>query len=181
MAMPKGNGMEAIIRQTAELGVSRIVPLWSERTVIKPNTAVGAVKLGRWLKIAQEMCEQSHRAYVPQICEPQTLDSFFQNFLPNFFPNFSLPSNDDPQFGKYIGVTTKPAPHLLNFLQNQELPSKIVILIGAEGGWSENETAMAIAHNFQPISLGAHILAAVTAPVVALSIISAIFESQLDF
>jgi len=166
IAMPKGNGMEAVIRQTTELGVNKIMPLWSDRTVIRPHTSIGSSKLERWLKIAQEISEQSHRTVVPQIHEPMTLAD-------------TMPKFNDMQIAKYICVTPKPTPHLLNSLLNlDQVPTKIVILTGTEGGWTESETNLAIAHNFQTVSLGDRILAAVTAPVVALSIVTAVIESH---
>jgi 16S rRNA (uracil1498-N3)-methyltransferase len=170
IAMPKGNGMEDVIRQATELGVSKIMPMWSERTVIRPHINIGAAKLERWLKIAQEISEQSHRVYVPDIHEPQT----FIDVLTKFDD-----SQSHTQIGKYICVITKPLPHLLNsLLKLDRLPSKIVVLTGAEGGWTDSEMALAIAHNFQPVSLGDRVLAAVTAPIVALSIFTAVIESQ---
>jgi 16S rRNA (uracil1498-N3)-methyltransferase len=175
IAMPK-NGMEEVIRQATELGVSKIMPLWSDRTVIRPQTRIGASKLERWLKIAQEISEQSYRLYVPEIYEPQTFIDLLEKF--NNSPN---DAQINGKIGKYICATTKPTPHLLNSLLNlNEFPTKIVILTGAEGGWTETETALAIAYNFQPISLGDRILAAITAPVVALSIVSGVIESQFD-
>jgi 16S rRNA (uracil1498-N3)-methyltransferase len=181
IAMPKGNGIESIIRQATELGVSRIMPLWSDRTIVRPHTNLGAAKLKRWLKIAQEICEQSCQTYVPEICEPQT----FADVVPRFKVDNDQISS---QINKYICVTTKPSPHLLNSLIKSTdtstkvvSPTKIVILTGAEGGWTEAETALALAYNFQPVSLGDRILAAVTAPVVALSIVTAVIESQFDF
>lgn len=175
IAIPK-NGMEDVIRQTTELGVSKIMPLWSDRTVIRPHTRMGASKLERWLKIAQEISEQAYRSYVPQIYEPQTFVDFLEKSH-----NFENDTQNNGKIGKYICATTKPTPHLLNSLLNlNQLPTKIVILTGAEGGWTETETALAIAHNFQPVSLGDRILAAVTAPVVALSIVTAVIESQFD-
>jgi len=170
IAMPKGNGMEDVIRQATELGVSSIMPMWSDRTAIRPHTNIGATKQERWLKIAQEISEQSDRVYVPDIHEPQTFIDVLTEF--NDSQSHSPP-------GKYICVTTKPHPHLLDSLLKLDgLPSKIVVLTGAEGGWTDTEMALAIAHNFQPVSLGDRVLAAVTAPVVALSIFTAVIESQ---
>jgi len=180
IAMPKGNGLESVIRQATELGVSRIMPLWSDRTVIRPHTNMGAAKPERWLKIAHEICEQSCQTYVPEICAPQTFADAVHRFSP-----------DDAQIHKYICVTTKPSPHLLNSLINLTSclaktstkiisSTNIVILTGAEGGWTTTETTLALAHNFQPVSLGDRILAAITAPVVALSIVTAVIESQFD-
>lgn len=171
IAMPKGNGMEDVIRQATELGVSNIMPIWSDRTAVRPHTPMGTSKLDRWLKIAREISEQSHRTYVPEIHQPQTFTDIVTKF-------------DDLQrptpTGKYICVTTKPHPHLLDsLLKLDPLPLEIVVLTGAEGGWTESEMAWAIAHNFQPVSLGDRILAAVTAPIVTLSILSAVIESKV--
>lgn len=173
IAMPK-QGMEDVIRQATELGVRRIMPLWSDRTVVRPNTPIGTAKFARWVKITQEISEQSHRAYIPQIDEPQTLMAALTELAPH----------SQPHTYKYIGVTTKPTPHLLDSLLNScrlLQPLSVVMLTGAEGGWTETEAAMAIANDFQPVSLGDRVLAAVTAPVVALSIIAAISESQFNF
>ncbi|AFY73715.1 RNA methyltransferase, RsmE family [Synechococcus sp. PCC 7502] len=167
IAMPKGNGMESIIRQATELGVSNILPLWSDRTVIRPHTPLGTSKLERWVKIAQEISEQSHRSYIPNIDAPQTFAEAIGKF-------------DHIPISKYICVTTKPTSHLLHSLLDlKPLPSKLVIFTGAEGGWTESEITMAIAHNFIPVSLGNRILAAVTAPVMALSLVTAVIEYNI--
>ena len=57
VAMPKGNGMDDIVRQATELGVAAIVPILSDRTLLQPSPQ----KLDRWRRIAQEAAEQSER------------------------------------------------------------------------------------------------------------------------
>jgi len=166
IAMPKGNGMEEVIRQVTELGVSKILPLWSDRTVVKSGTSMGQAKLERWTRIAQETSEQARRTHVPQILAPQAFNDLLQEL------------DQELDQKKYICVTKGHVNHLLNCLQTSELPSHILVLTGAEGGWTESEQAQAIAHNFQPVSLGDRILAAVTAPIVALSLISAVIDAS---
>jgi 16S rRNA (uracil1498-N3)-methyltransferase len=173
IAMPKGNGMETVIRICTELGVSRIVPLWSDRTVVKPGTSMGSQKLERWRRIAQEASEQSLRTYIPEIVKPQA----FTDWL-------SEPQAVN-QICKFIGVTHADRSHLLssmlevfhaNRLANQ-LADAILVMTGPEGGWTKDEEELAATHAFQPVSLGDRILAATTAPVVALSIISAVINT----
>ncbi|MCA6606542.1 MAG: RsmE family RNA methyltransferase, partial [Pseudanabaena sp. M007S1SP1A06QC] len=72
VAMPKGSNIESIIRQATELGVRQIVPLFSDRTVIKSGTEIGNQKRDRWQRIAEEASELSLRTYVPKINKPQS-------------------------------------------------------------------------------------------------------------
>jgi 16S rRNA (uracil1498-N3)-methyltransferase len=155
-ALPKGNGFDEVVRQSTELGVACIVPVISDRTLLKPS----AQKVDRWRKIAQEAAEQSERQIVPQVFEPV---SFRDRLISN-------------PVTRYIGVTRHSAPHLLNCLSSDS--PAIELAIGCEGGWTEAEVAAAIAVGFQPVSLGKRIFRAVTAPIVALAIVAALYENR---
>ncbi|MGB8691495.1 MAG: 16S rRNA (uracil(1498)-N(3))-methyltransferase, partial [Microcoleus sp.] len=69
-ALPKGNGFDEVVRQATELGVASIVPVTSDRTLLKPS----AQKVDRWRRIAAEAAEQSERQFVPRILEPISFD-----------------------------------------------------------------------------------------------------------
>ncbi|MBD2178523.1 16S rRNA (uracil(1498)-N(3))-methyltransferase [Pseudanabaena sp. FACHB-1998] len=174
IAMPKGSNIESIIRQTTELGVRQISPLFSDRTVIKSGTDIGTQKRDRWQRIAEEAAELSLRNYVPEINPPQSFKEWLNNSTQLL-----------EQSHKYICVIRADVPHLLNALQSVNLQSindvearsQIFMAIGCEGGWTEREEEMAIAAGFIPVSLGDRVLSAVTAPVVALSIVSAFLEA----
>ncbi len=176
IAMPKGNGMESIVRICTELGVNQIVPLWSERTVVRPGTSMGGQKMERWQRIAQEASEQSLRTYVPEILEPQAFSDWVR---------FDLDRQNYQH--KFIGITQGDRPHLLSSMleiwpemQTANLSAgNILVATGSEGGWTKSEEEMAVAQGFQPVSFGDHILAATTAPVVALSIVSAVISRRL--
>lgn len=169
IAMPKGSNIESVIRQTTELGVRQIVPLFSDRTIIKSGTDIGNQKRDRWQRIAEESAELSMRNYVPEINIPQTLTSWLDALA-----NSTLPAC------KYICVTNPNAPHLLTSLQksNGEETSEIIVTTGCEGGWTTREEEIAIASGFIPVSLGDRVLSAITAPVVALSLVSAFLDTQ---
>ena len=68
--VPKGDKMDLIIQKTTELGVYRIVPVITDRTVVKINEKDKAKKTTRWSKIAKEAAKQCQRAYVPEIFQP---------------------------------------------------------------------------------------------------------------
>ncbi|MCS6815045.1 MAG: 16S rRNA (uracil(1498)-N(3))-methyltransferase, partial [Cyanobacteria bacterium] len=176
-ALPKGNLFDDVVRQATELGVSTIVPMISDRTLLQPS----AQKLERWRRIAQEAAEQSQRLVIPTLLDP----------LP--FPvAIAHPATTSH---RYLCITEHSAPHLLQCLQQDlqqvaisheqsTLPGSspadlaVAIATGPEGGWSDTEIQQAIAAGFQPVSLGARILRAVTAPVVALALIAATLERE---
>jgi 16S rRNA (uracil1498-N3)-methyltransferase len=160
-ALPKGNNFDDLVRACTELGVTTILPAISDRTLLNPSPQ----KLQRWRKIAQEAAEQSERLVVPTIAAPQTLKNIFAE----------IPDLAD----KYLCEARGDQPHLLACLQASQLIDRsIMIAIGPEGGWTDDEIQLAIKHGFQLVSLGARILRTITAPIVALSIIAAAIESS---
>ncbi len=163
-APPKGNGFDEVVRQATELGVSRIVPVLSDRTLADPSPQ----KLQRWRRIAQEAAEQSERQIVPQLLDPVPFGELTQ-----------LGLNGDQSWIRYFCVTRQDAPHLLQCLQ-QASPSPILVVTGPEGGWTITEIEGAITAGYQPVSLGVRILRAVTAPLTALSLIAARLEFAQD-
>ncbi|MEA5504130.1 16S rRNA (uracil(1498)-N(3))-methyltransferase [Halotia wernerae UHCC 0503] len=155
VALPKGNGFDEVVRCCTELGVACIAPVLSDRTLLHPSPQ----KLERWRRIAAEAAEQSERAFVPTVLEPVTFSSALINSVATH---------------SYICEVRGDYPHLNNVIKCDT--SEIVIATGPEGGWTQREIESAIAAGFQPVSLGRRILRAVTAPVVALSLISAASE-----
>ena len=159
-ALPKGNNFDDLVRACTELGVTKIIPAISDRTLLNPSPQ----KLQRWRKIAQEAAEQSEQLVVPTIEEPQALKTIFEELV-------------DPAY-KYLCEARGEHPHLLTSIQSTEsIDMPIIIAIGPEGGWTDAEVALAIGHDFQLVSLGARILRTITAPIVALSIVSAAIDS----
>jgi 16S rRNA (uracil1498-N3)-methyltransferase len=157
-ALPKGNGFEGVISQATELGVSNIVPLLSERTLLQPS----ANKLDRWQRLAQEAAEQSLRQVVPTLHPPVGFKEATQAL-----------SKEDGR-AAYLCVLDATAPHLGHVLDPRN--NQITILTGPEGGWSPAEQALALSLGITPVSLGARVLRAVTAPLAALAIIAAKLE-----
>ncbi|MFB2835212.1 16S rRNA (uracil(1498)-N(3))-methyltransferase [Floridanema evergladense] len=158
VALPK-NGFDEVVKQITELGVTKIIPVISDRTLLKPSPQ----KIDRWRRIAIEAAEQSERQIVPEILEP----------IP-FKNSFSLINGS-----KYICYARGNSPHLLNYL----IPfpnTEITIATGPEGGWTEREIQEARAAGFQTVSLGKRILTAVLAPVVALSLVTATAEAASE-
>ncbi|MGF1539918.1 MAG: 16S rRNA (uracil(1498)-N(3))-methyltransferase [Pleurocapsa sp.] len=159
-ALPKGSSYEEIIRCCTELGVSNFVPVISDRTILKPSSN----KVQRWRKIATEAAEQSERQIVPVVSEPIAFDCAIAGMTPISDKYICLARGNFPSLGNCLTIR-----------QSQE--REIIIATGCEGGWTEREINRAIALNYRPVSLGNRILRAVTAPIVALSLIVAALES----
>lgn len=166
LALPKGNAFDEVVRQVTELGVRHIVPLISERTLLKPSPN----KVDRWQKIAIEAAEQSERGVIPTVHQPIE----FRQYL------LSLKADPTPEpaiaIPKMMCWGRGDSPHLAAILPGLKAYSSLILLIGPEGGWSDREVEAAIAAEFQTVSLGKRILRAVTAPVAAMVIVGATME-----
>lgn len=162
VAMPKGSGMDEVVRQGTELGVAEIVPVVSDRTLLQPSPQ----KLERWRRIAQEAAEQSERQRVPLVHSPQPLVA-------------ALTVWKSEGSGCYFCAERRESRHLLEQVLGNRQAERLVVVTGAEGGWTEAEVSGAIALGYQPVTLGRRILRAVTAPLAALSLLAAAQEMQI--
>jgi 16S rRNA (uracil1498-N3)-methyltransferase len=148
----RGERMDVVVQKATELGVWRIVPLLTERAVVRLNQAQAANRLRHWRAIAIAACEQCGRNHVPEITAPMALQKFLVSDLPD---GLRLLLNPDG------GLRTRDLP-----------PSNAAtLLIGPEGGLSDAERTAARAAQFQGLSLGPRILRTETAALAALAII----------
>lgn len=157
LALPK-TGLDDVIRQVTELGVACVVPVISDRTLLNPSPN----KPERWRRIAQEAAEQSERQVVPTIFDPMPFAQALQTVEAD---------------QHLICVARGTPPHLLSCISDGQ---SICVAIGCEGGWTEAEIESAIAHHYQPVSLGRRILRAVTAPIAALALIAGAIEAGIS-
>jgi 16S rRNA (uracil1498-N3)-methyltransferase len=158
--IPKGAKMDFVVEKLTELGVSSIVPLESERTVVRD---VSGPKLQRWQRIAQAAAQQCARTSIPEIAAPVTLLALTQRF-----PLYDL-----------VLLPWEAADHtpLRETLPQLALGKKrILILIGPEGGFSHGEADAAVAAGAHAISLGKRILRTETAALVVLSVLNYIVQ-----
>lgn len=188
VAMPKGNGFEQVISGATELGVACIIPINSDRTLLNPSPQ----KLQRWRRLAQEAAEQSERQIVPTILDPINFTASLEQAVTlNTHCYICVARGDAPHLLNCLVkkelllesvLERKYKPDLnSSTLQNSESlnidqidnsqPPSIIIATGPEGGWSATEIEQAKVAGFQRVSLGRRILRAVTAPIVALSIV----------
>jgi 16S rRNA (uracil1498-N3)-methyltransferase len=158
-ALLKGEKMGWVIQKATELGVSSIVPLITDRVILKLAGNQGETHQGRWKRIALEAAQQSERWTLPSILPIQT----FQQFLVT------------PRQGSAIFMAEREeGPSLLTIPCSTEKPRVgITVIIGPEGGWSAEEVEAAKSHKWAFASFGKEILRAETASIAALAILQA--------
>ena len=155
--LPKSSKMDYIIQKTVELGVHKIIPVSTERTIAKGE------KLERWRKIAKEASEQCGRAIIPEV-------SPVLNFNEFLVPAPSLSRGISTYFDlKLIPWENEKQISLKTILKEHPAANSIALLIGPEGGFSKQEIKEAVDQGFKPVSLGKRILRTETAAVSAVS------------
>lgn len=154
--LPKGNKMDLIIQKSTELGISRVIPLITERSQVRQTN-----KIERWRKIARSASQQSGRDKVPAIEAPLSFSEFIKETVRKAETHkgivfFEKETND------------KNLKELLCIFKDIK---QITLLIGPEGGFSNEEIIDAVKAGFIRASLGPRILRTETAPIAAVSII----------
>lgn len=149
----KGDRMDYAVQKATELGVARIVPLISERGVVKLAEERWEKKTEHWRAVAVSAAEQCGRTTVPEISEPERFDMFAVAKERSGLKLILAPG----------GVLTTST------LFTQPMPEAATALIGPEGGFSELEVHLATRYGWQPLALGERILRTETAPVALLA------------
>lgn len=160
----KGDKMDFVLQKATELGVSEVVLLTSERTIIKIKNHQQDLKLGRYQKILKEAAEQSKRSKIPTI---QNIISFER--IDEIDADLKLIAYEGNK--NNLAVFNKK-------ISSVKAGKKIAVLIGPEGGFSLGEVQFARNHGFIPIGLGSRILRAETASLYALSVIANRLEEK---
>jgi len=153
----RGERMDLIVQKATELGVTRIVPVLTERSVVKVDEKQRARKQEHWRAIAISACEQCGRNRIPEIPEPCGLGDALA----------ALPADAT----RCLLAADGASP--LASLQRQA-GNQIVLLIGPEGGLADNERRLARAQNFVTYRLGPRILRTETAGLAALATLQAV-------
>lgn len=160
-ALPKSDKMELILQKATELGAERIVPVITERSILKIRNE--QTRSERWRKICREAAMQSERPDIPSIDSIQTVADFLQSLTRK---EFSLPET------LLIMPWEQGSEPIKNILRMHIPIKKIIALIGPEGGFSPAEVELAKNSGFHPVTLGKNILRTETAAIAVLSMIS---------
>ena len=158
--LPKADKMEYIIQKSTELGVKRLVPVAMQRSIAKIAPKDEAKKISRWQKIAESASKQSGRDIIPKIENIINIKA-----LVNLIENYDL---------FIVAYENERKNNLKTVLKNVEGKIhkdsiKIGVLIGPEGGISEEEISLVSEKGVEVVSLGSRILRTETASLMILS------------
>ena len=150
----RGERMDLVIQKATELGVHRIVPLLTERSIVKLDAHQSERKRQHWRGITIAACEQCGRNTLPHLDAPTTLYDFLRNA---------------PTTATRVLLSPDGTTRVRDLSNSRAL----TILIGPEGGLAENEREAATSSGFERVSLGPRILRTETAAIAALASLQA--------
>jgi 16S rRNA (uracil1498-N3)-methyltransferase len=161
VGMPANERMDWLVEKATELGVHRITPLMTERSVIRLTGERAEKKQAHWQAVAASASEQCGRNRVPVIDMPERLDAWLAR---------QTPQADVVHGVLSLHASTQP----LNALREGAASSakSWVLLNGPEGGLTDAEDAAARAKGFTALSLGERVLRAETAALGALALLT---------
>ncbi len=148
-ALPK-KGLDDIVDKLTQLGVDTIIPMRTERVVVRLGEAAAAVRLERWRKLAESAAGQSQRANVPELRPLSGIGEVISQAA-----GYDL---------KLI-PTLSGARQTLGEVLADRRPASVLVLIGPEGDFTDEEVEAARQAGFQPVSLGAQVLRVDTAAI----------------
>lgn len=164
--MPKGDKLELIIQKCTELGISEIIPVETSRSIVHLDSGKAAKKLERWQKIAQEASQQSKRIQVPTVNKYFTWKQCVAQLAQDEGLTLVLWEDEHTQSMKGF-LRSLPQP-----------PQKINLVIGPEGGLSEEEVLELREGGAVTVSLGKRILRTETAGMAALAMLNYEYECE---
>lgn len=200
LVMSRGERMDYAIQKATELGVSSIQLLTSQHGEVRLKADQADKKLAHWQQVAVSACEQCGLNIVPNLLAPKAFSDWIDE--PAGMPTSSnvtklilaVPPDDsglvtpcnqiegnDIEHNDIEPITPytpypNPLPHITNQFRQCSL-AQFWLLIGAEGGFSEQEITQAIERGFMPWQIGERVLRTETAPVVALSSLLTLYQT----
>ena len=151
----KENKMDYILQKATELGVSKVIPVEMERSIIKLEKSKEGKRIERWTRICKEASEQSKRFTIPIVTE-----------VKNWSHLFGMDGV------KMLCSTIEKHNTIKMFLQSHKNCDRMIIVVGPEGGISPKEEEKLKENGFTPVTLGNRIVRVETAPLFVLSAIN---------
>ena len=153
----KGEKMDWVIQKATELGVSEIVPIESQHSVVQLKADRVDHQLARWQRIALEAAQQSEQWRIPTVAKPQSLSVLLTGRATGMLTLMLAERRD----GNSLQAVNLP----------QDATGSLLVLIGPEGGWSQEEAQIAEQAGSRLITCGQHILRSETAAIATISIL----------
>jgi 16S rRNA (uracil1498-N3)-methyltransferase len=156
-ALTKGSKMDLIVQKSTELGVSRIIPFSSARTIMRYDEKQSVGRVSHWQRIALASAKQSGRRRVPAVANITDFDRLVASDLPGYL--------------KIILWEEENAVRLRQVLKQSPALNPLIFLVGPEGGFAQDEVVRAREQGFITASLGDTVLRTETVSSAVLSVI----------
>lgn len=153
-AICRGDKMDWVLEKATELGVTHVIPVQSERSEVQLDSERANKRREHWQRIILSACEQSGRAFVPQVEALQTLGTRLSGEI-----------QADTKLVLEPGGQPISRAHAL---------ASVALAVGPEGGWSERDLAQLALAGFIPVAIGARVLRTETAGIAAISVMQAL-------
>jgi 16S rRNA (uracil1498-N3)-methyltransferase len=167
--VPRGDRMDFIVQKATELGVVRIIPVLSQRSVVRLDEAQAASKQVHWRAVAVSACEQCGRNRLPSVAAPQPLLNYL-GALAQATEDTSLRLVLEPERAR----RTARAAQSIDIASPQSV-SRAEIAIGPEGGFAPEELEAFDLSAFSRVALGPRVLRTETAAIAAIVVLQARF------
>ena len=155
--LPKHGKMDLIVEKCSELGLDTLVPLYTERTVVRARVERQAARLSRWQRVAEAAARQSGRRTLLEIHPPQSLQDFCVTY-----------GTAPAKIVCWENERISGARHVIESVSGN---GPYVVLVGPEGGLTPQEVTLARHYGFTPMSLGPRILRTETAAIVVTALL----------
>lgn len=159
-AVARGEKMDFVLQKATELGVTRVLPLVSERTEVRLDEDRADRRLAHWRRVVQSACEQCGRARLPAIAAPQSLADFAAAMREESLPRLALDPDGDVGMRDLAGEIARAGG--------------AVVAVGPEGGFSERDLDALVHGGFRRMRLGPRVLRTETAGPAALAALQAL-------
>ncbi|MBO2531457.1 16S rRNA (uracil1498-N3)-methyltransferase [Planifilum fulgidum] len=152
-SLPKGDKWEWVLQKGTELGASSFLPFTSRRTVVKWDRVKAEKRRVRWKRILKEAAEQSHRGRIPTVSPVTDWNGLLEAIARAELALIAYEGGGEP----------------LSAALARKSFSRLLLIVGPEGGWEEEEVRQAREAGAVPVSLGSRILRTETAAVAMLA------------
>jgi 16S rRNA (uracil1498-N3)-methyltransferase len=168
--VPRGDRMDFIVQKATELGVVRIVPVLSRRSVVRLDESQSVSKQAHWRAVAVSACEQCGRNRVPSVAAPLALLNYLGALSPQGTPAADLRLVLEPERAQRTERGARPTD-----IASSQLESRAQIAIGPEGGFAPEELEAFDLSAFSRLSLGPRVLRTETAAIAAIVVLQSRF------
>ncbi len=163
-ALIKGDKFDHVVQKAVECGVHRIVPVLTERCVVRLDKKDGEKKRMRWQRIAAEAAKQCGRGIIPEVSGLMYFKEAVSQAAQAKLPLFCYEGEEECSLAQVVG--------------DYRAPNTVSLMIGSEGGFSVEEASFAVECGMRSVGLGKRILRTETASSFALACLSFAYEME---